>query len=57
MGYYKSFATSDLNRQAVTDSTTQRAESGNAVKRVFREVKRRTNRFTNCFSYAEAENL
>ena len=29
----------------------------NAVERIFREVKRRTNQFSNCFSHAEAETV
>jgi transposase-like protein len=29
----------------------------NAVERVFREVKRRTNQFSNCFSHAEADTV
>lgn len=29
----------------------------NSVERVFREVKRRTNQFSNCFSHAEAETV
>jgi transposase-like protein len=29
----------------------------NAVERVFRELKRRTNQFSNCFSHAEADTV
>jgi transposase-like protein len=29
----------------------------NSAERVFREVKRRTNQFSNCFSHAEAETV
>ncbi|MFA9516106.1 IS6 family transposase [Halopenitus sp. H-Gu1] len=37
------------------DFRYERQGNRNSVERVFREVKRRTNSFTNCFSNAEAE--
>jgi len=35
----------------------ERHGNRNSVERVFREVKRRTNQFSNCFSHAEAETV